>query len=77
MRDFAIIQVVGVGSRGPIYIRKTWKGAVNLAVKMAMEQLTEEDDPGEKEVRAEVEEMAQYMDNNGEWSVCIENVHPR
>lgn len=59
---------------GPIYVRKTWKGAVNLAVKIALENLTEEGDPTEEDVRSEVEANAGYSDNNGEWSVCIESI---
>ncbi len=75
---YAIVQVKQ-GSRcpvtsGPVHSRKTLKGAVNLAVKIALENLTEEGDPTEAEVRAELEESACYLDNNGEWSVCIEDL---
>jgi hypothetical protein len=40
----------------------TWNEAVDLAVKLALEQLGEEGDDGEIEVRAEIEADGDYYD---------------
>lgn len=69
---FIVAQVYAVGpSVGTQYVRETWEEAVDIAVKMACEQLTQDGDPDEATIRREVEETGGYEDNNGEWAVCI------
>jgi hypothetical protein len=70
---YGIVQVIGNKTAGTIFFRKTWKGAVTVATKIALQNLKEPDDPKETEVRAEIEQTGNYEDNNGEWTVCIES----
>lgn len=78
---FAIIQV-GISKNcpsttGPIHVRPTMDEAIDLAVSLVGDNLTEPTDPTEDEVREELEQDSRYADVNGEWSVCIESIAPK
>jgi hypothetical protein len=76
---FAVVQVKGgasnaLGTSGPVQVCQYKQDAQDLAVKIALEGLTEPGDPGEAEVRKEILETGGYIDNSGEWAVCIESI---
>jgi hypothetical protein len=49
---------------------ETWEDVVNLVVKLGREKFGE-DEVEEQYIRHELESDTDYVDLNGEWSVCI------